>query len=353
MFVSPDIIGAAPALSGGRHRLVAAALTAAVLLSICGAPRAALAAAAEPGPPAPPGVPDVPPPCGPLASASPIPLPATSVPAGPVLRRLAAHLGAEPADTQHGRYTQIRVKIAAADSSIGDCTTTVLARVVEERVRDEDRSSGRITGTPWYADPDQPAPLVTTWYRAGELTGVLPGRVPTNPGRLGPALDEAVPPDTDALVAGTLTPGTIAFADRLDAYLAQAGFGAEAGTASRVDAVGRLIGWHHTNKAARQAILTVLADVPELRSHGRVTVDGVAGIAVSIPNRQHTSRLVLIIDAHSGQVRASEEVLTDPVIGRNLAVRVPFPFSSTRTAPQARVATPASRQPALATALAG
>jgi hypothetical protein len=270
----------------------------------------------------------VPPPCGPLAVHQPLPLPAGTTPAAPILRRLAMHLAAEPADTQRGRYTRIRVTMTAADSSIGDCVTTVTRYATETRWRDELTDSGKVTGTGWYSDPAPvPAPG-TTWYGPGELPGVIPGRVPADPARLAAALDQAYPPDTDELAA------------RAHAVLARAGSRRADGTASRVDAVGALAAWHQTPRAARRAILQVLADVPGLTYHGRTRLAGRTTVAVSITARQDTTRYVLLLDEATGQVRAAEQVLTDPAIGRNLGVQVPYSISRVVMTSQARTDTP-------------
>lgn len=271
---------------------------------------------------------DVPPPCGPLAVHQPIPLPASTTAAAPILRRLANHVAAEPADTQRGQYTRIGVTMTAADSSIGDCVTTVTGHATETRWRDELANSGKVTGTGWYSDTNPaPAPF-TTWYGPGELPGVVPGRVPTDPARLAAELDLAYPPDTDQQ------------ATRVSAALARAGYQQADGTASRVDAVGALAAWHQTSRPARRAILLVLADVPDVIYHGRVSVAGWTGIAVSVAARNNTNRYVLLLDEATGQVRAAENVLTDPVIGRNLGVQVPYSLSRTVMAAQARTDEP-------------
>jgi hypothetical protein len=305
------------------HRSVTRTRAAVILLTIA----AVSGIAAHPAGAA-PRTAAVPPPCGPLAVHPPIPLPASTTPAAPVLRRLATHLAAEPADTQHGRYTRIGVTMAAADSSIGACVTTVTAHATETRWRDELTDSGKITGVGWYSDPEPaPAPS-TTWYGPGELPGVIPGRVPEDPARLAAALDQAYPPDGDGLAA------------RVRGVLARGGYRQADGTASRVDAIGALAAWHQTPRPARRAILQVLADVPGLTYHGRINLAGRTGIAVSVAARQHTGRYVLLLDESTGQVHAAEYVLTDPVIGSNLAVQVPYSISRTVMTPQARTAKP-------------
>jgi hypothetical protein len=310
--------------SGRTPRAVTGRRAAIVLLAIA----AVSGASMQPAGAAPRVAADVPAPCGPLAVHQPIPLPASSTPAAPILRRLANHVAAEPADTQHGPYTRIRVRMTAADSSIGDCVTTVTAHATETRWRDELANSGAITGTGWYSDPDPaPAPS-TTWYGPGELAGVIPGRVPADPARLAAALDQAYPPDTDQQTL------------RVRAALAGAGIRQTAGTASRVDAVGALAAWHQTPGPARRAILLVLADVPGLTYHGRVRVAGFTGIAVSVAARNNTNRYVLLLDETTGQIRAAENVLTDPVIGRNLGVQVPYSLSLTVMITQARTGKP-------------
>lgn len=188
----------------------------------------------------------------------------------------------------------------------------------------------RITGTPWYTAPEPAPEALTTWYRPGELTGVLPGYAPSDPAELAAALDQAYPPETDRLAAEVRAVATLA------------GVQATAGTAARIGAIGHLSVWHHTLLPVREAIPLVLANVPGLTYHGQTTVAGWAGIAVSVPARQNTARYVLLLDAATGQVRASEEVLTDPVIGTNLAVRVPYSLSRTLQAPQDRTDQPGS-----------
>ena len=304
--------------------------TTATLAALAALTLAAPATAAAPRPDA---AADVPPQCGPLTVNQPIELPAGTTAAGPILRRLAANLRAEPADTRSGRYTRITVSMTAADTSIGDCVTTGTRRAAEQRWRDERADSGRITGTPWYSEPEPAPKAVTTWYRPGELTGLLPGFAPSDPAALAAALDQAYPPDTDRL------------ANQARAVAALARVRETAGTAARVEAIGQLAAWHHTPLSVRRAALLVVADVPGLTYHGRTTLAGLTGIAVSVPARQNTTRYVLLLDAATGQVRATEDVLTDPVIGANLAVQVPYSLSRTLLAPQDRTnrAVPARR----------
>jgi hypothetical protein len=310
--------------SGRTRRAVASRRAAVILLAIATLSGVTM----HPAGAAPRTAADVPPPCGPLAVHEPIPLPASTTAAAPVMRRLANHIAAEPADTQRGRYTRIGVTMTGADSSIGDCVTTVTGHATETRWRDELANSGKVTGTGWYSDPDPvPAPF-TTWYGPGELPGVVPGRVPADPARLAAELDQAYPPDTDQQ------------ATLVKAALALAGDQRADGTASRVDAVGALAAWHQTSRPARRAILLVLADVPDLAYHGRVSVAGWTGIAVSVAARNNTNRYVLLLDEATGQVRAAENVLTDPVIGRNLGVQVPYSLSRTVMTAQARTDSP-------------
>jgi hypothetical protein len=264
----------------------------------------------------------VPPPCGPLAVNPPLALPAGRSPAAPVLRRLAANPATEPGDAQTGRYTRLTLTMAAADSTIGDCVSTTTAYATERRWRDERANSGRITGTPWHPDPAHPPATDTTWYGRGELRGTIPGRVPADPVRLAALLDQAYPPDTEA------------HAHRTRNLAQRAGAPPAAGTARRVLAVGDLVAWHHTNRPARQAVLTVLAGVADLHYRGRVTLAGRTGIAVSVADGASTH--VLLIDAATGQIRVVEEVLTDPVIGRNLGVQVPYSLARTVMGPQGR-----------------
>ena len=284
-----------------RRRVTSAAAAATVLATALTAIPAADAAV-------------IPAPCAALAVAPPIALPATTAPAAAVLRRLAGNLTTVPADFQTGRYTKLSLRMSAADSSIGDCMTTETDVAAETRWRDETTDSGRITGTPWHPAADVAPEPVATWYRPGELPGVLPGRVPTDPARLAAALDAAYPPDT-------LTARAHRHARALPVGIRRT----PAGTAHRVEAVADLVTWHDTPPAARRAILLVLAAVPGLLSHGTVTVDGRTGIAVSIADATITQ--VLIIDAASGEIVATEHVLTDPLIGRNLAVTVPYSLS--------------------------
>ena len=138
----------------------------------------------------------------------------------------------------------------------------------------------------------EPAPAPrTSRYGPGELPGVINGRIPTDPVTLTAAL-QALHPDEPA---------------------------------RRVAAIGELATRHDTPLPARRAILRVLADVPGLVLHGRAVLEGRPRLAVSVSTG--TDRHVLIIDPASGEIRAAEDVLLDPVIGRNLAVRTPYSLS--------------------------
>lgn len=276
--------GTALTYRSARH-LTAVAV--AVVLT-AGAPGSAHASSAPQRPDA-----AVPPPCGTLASAPPLPLAQSGVPAAHLLRQLAGRIVAVPADTQTGRYTRISLHQSAASSSIGDCVETVMGTSSQTMWRDEDRDSGVINAVAWHPLTDPAPPARTDRYRPGDLPGTIPGHVPTDPVALSAALDAVYPGEP----------------------------------ARRVQAIGDLAGHHDTPLAARRAILRVLADVPGLVLNGPVTVGHRTGIAVSVIDG--TDRYVLVLDQRSGEIRASEDVLIDPVIGRNLAVHTPY--SQTRT----------------------
>jgi hypothetical protein len=233
-----------------------------------------------------------PPPCGPLASAPPLPVPATTGPAGPALGALADRITAAPGDTQTGRYTRISVTMTAADSSIGDCATTITEAATETRWRDETTDSGRVTGTPWHPASDPAPATVTTWYRPGEFPGILPGPVPADPAQLAAEVQQQA-----------------------------------ADPAGQVHEVGQIAQYHDTPLAVRQAILRVLADIPGMQWRGPLTLSGRRAIAVSIAGETGTQ--VLAVDAITGEIIAAEQALTDPVVGRNLGVTVPYSLSRT------------------------
>ena len=283
---------------------VAAGLTAVVaVVALTSAPAAAGPSGPAPTAPAPvkPGTlaASVPPPCRPLTTTPPIDVPAVGVEAGPVLKAITAHLHSVPADRESGRYTVLVERFAAADTAIGDCTTTVTDTGTSTIWRDEITDSGVTYGVAMHP-ATEPAPAATRdRFGPGELPGAIPGRVPASPARLARLLDGRYP-----------------------------------GPAGRVDGVGEIARLHDTPPAARRALLLVLAGVPRLRVHQGVTVDGRTGIAVTIDtddDADHTidSRHTLVIDAQSGEIYAYEQVLLNAAIGHNLGVTVPYSQSLT------------------------
>ena len=240
-------------------------------------------------------------------------------PARPILRRLAERLRTVPADAQTGPYAYIAVRMQAADSTFeGPCVQTVTAYAAEQRWRADD-GSGQVTGTPWHHDPADPPPSETTTYPAGDLPGVVPGPVPTNPAVLAAALDAAYPP-IDAAILAQAQPLRAADTIRQRRLT---------GTAARLRAVADLNAWHYTNRAARRAVLLVLADVAGLTYRG-----GVAGYpgAIAVSADSGDWREMLVIDPTSGVVLAHEQVLLRN--GQQLGVHTPY--SNARTAYIAR-----------------
>ena len=247
----------------------------------------------------------------PLASQPPLAVdrPGQAPPAGTVLRRLAERLGTVPADAQTGRYAHTALQQHAADSTFeGPCVQTVTAYAAERRWRADD-GSGQITGTPWHHDPAAPPPADTTAYPAGGLPGVVSGRVPTDPATLAAALDAAYPPIEAAALAQAQP---LRAADNIRQRR-------HTGTAARVRAVADLSGWHYTNRAARRAVLLVLADVAGLAYRG-----GVAGYpgAIAVSADSGDWRELLVIDSASGVVLAYEQVLLRN--GDMLGVQAPY-----------------------------
>jgi hypothetical protein len=253
----------------------------------------------------------VPPPCGPLASAPPLPVPATTAPAGPALRALADRIASAPGDTQTGRYTRIGMTMTAADSSIGDCAITITAAATETRWRDETTDSGRVTGVPWHPASSSAPAMVTTWYRQGEFPGILPGRAPADPAQLAAEVQQRA-----------------------------------ADPAGQVHEIGDIAQYHDTPLGVRQAILRVLADIPGVHWRGPLTVAGHRTVVVSIAGETGTQ--VLAVDATTGEIIAAEQVLTDPVVGRNLGVTVPYSLSRTMIIDRGRSPYPGPRETAVA-----
>ncbi len=245
-----------------------------------------------------------------LASAPPLAVqrPDQAPPAGRLLRRLADRLRPLPSDAQAGRYAYSDLQMQAADTTPGDpCVVTVTAHADEQRWRADD-GSGQVSGTPWHLDPANPPAVETTTYSAGELRGVVPGPVPTDPATLAAALDAAYPP------------GDVAVAQvrplRAAEVMRQVRHG---GTAARVRAVSELNGWHYVDRAARRAVLLVLADVKKLKNRGSVA--GYPGaIAVSVDTGDW--RDLLVLDPQTGAVLAYEQVLLRN--GHLLGVRTPY-----------------------------
>jgi len=229
--------------------------------------------------------------------------------ARPLLRRLASRLRPQPSDAEVGRFAFARLEMKAADSTFeGPCVVTVMAHADEQRWRADD-GSGQVTGTPWHTDPTDPPAVETTVYRAGELRGVVPGPVPTDPAALAAALDSAYPP-VDITAAAQVRPLRAAENVRQIRHT---------GTAARVRAIAELNAWHYTNKAARRAVLLVLADVHRLVYRGSVA--GYPGaIAVSVDTADW--RDVLVLDPRTGAVLAYEQVLLRN--GQQLGVRTPY-----------------------------
>lgn len=244
----------------------------------------------------------------PLASQPPLTVdhPDQAPPAGAVLRRLAERLRAVPADARTGRYAYVALRMRAADSMLeGPCVETVTAYAAERRWRADD-GSGQVTGTPWHHDPVDPPAAETTTYPAGGLPGVVPGPVPTDPAALAAALDAAYPP-VDTRTRHHVT-----------------------GTAARLRAVADLAAWHYTNRAARRAVLLVLADVAGLTYRGGVT--GYPG-AIAVSADAGPWRDLLVIDPASGVVLAYEQVL---LRNGEITLGVHTPYSNARTAYTAR-----------------
>jgi hypothetical protein len=301
---------------------VVAGLVLAGVAAMSAAPAVAAPSNPTPGPsgraPLPSGqAPSAPPPCGPLFTTAPIPVPAGSVPAGAVLRAMASRIVAVPADKQTGRYTVLVKRMAAEDSTIGDCVETVTDTGTDTMWRDENANSGATYGVAMHRATEPAPPAQFSRYGPGQLRGVIPGRAPADPARLAALLDARYPGEP----------------------------------ARRVQGVGELAAFHDTPLRVRRAILLVLAQVHGLRLHQPVTVDGRTGIAVTVEITQN--RFVLVINPASGEIIATERVLLDPVIGRNLGVTVPYSESLTVITGRGRTAVagilPATGRPVIET----
>jgi hypothetical protein len=258
----------------------------------------------------------------PLASESPLTVdqPGQAPPAGPLLRRLASRLHAVPADTQTGRYAHAVLRMQAADSTLdgGPCVVTVTAYATEQRWRADD-GSGHITAITWHNNPNDPPLADTTTYPAGGLPGVVAGPVPTDPTTLAAALDAAYPPIAATLAQPLAQSRPLRAADNVRQRR-------HTGTAARLRAVADLNSWHYTNRAARRAVLLVLADVAGLAYRG-VVADYPGAIAVSADSGDW--RDLLVIDPGTGVVLAYEQVL---LRGGETTLGVHTPYSNTRTA---------------------
>lgn len=113
------------------------------------------------------------------------------------------------------------------------------------------------------------------------------------------------------------------------------------GTAARVRAVAELNAWHHTNRAARRAVLLVLADVGRLVHRGAVA--GYPGaLAVSVDTGDW--RDILVLDRRTGVVLAYEQVLLRN--GQPLDVRTPYMNARTAYTDRGRAPRPSVTPPA-------
>lgn len=292
-----------PLRTGIGRVAVAILIMTTVLIGISSAPHAADAA------------PAIPPPCGALTVADPIPLPDPGTPAGPVLRHLATHLRPVPGESHTGRYTRISLTQNASDTAVDACTTTVLATTTQTMWRDEITDSGWVTGTPRHPVGTPAPPVRTLTYGPGELPGVLPGRAPTDPELLAAALNAALNAAVSLADTGAgLTPV-------MPCECVPAPVPVPA-SVNLVRGIMDLARWHDTPLRVRQAILIILSDVPGLQLHGAATVAGHTGLLLSLAASTH--RYVLLVDALTGVIHATQDVLTDPTLGRNLAVHLPF-----------------------------
>ena len=265
-------------------------------------------------------------PCS-LASQPPLTVahPGQAPPAAAILRLLAERLRSVPADAQTGRYAFTALQQHAADSTFGgSCVETGTAYAAERRWRADD-GSAQVTGIPWHHDPTNVPPGDTTTYPAGGLPGVVPGPVPTDPAVLGAALDAAYQPIAAASLA---PPQPLRAADNSRQRR-------HTGTAARLRAVAELTGWHYTNRAARRAVLVVLADTTGLAYRGSVA--GYPGaIAVSADSGEW--RDLLVIHPGTGAVLAYEQVLLRN--GHQLGVHTPYSNLRMRYIAQGRTAHP-------------
>ena len=257
--------------------------------------------------------------------------PGQARPAGPLVRRIAERLRTVPADAQAGRYARTALRMQAADSTLdgGPCVVTVTAYAAERRWRADD-GSGQVTGIPWHHDPAAPPPADTTTYPAGGLPGVVVGPVPTDPATLAAALDAAYPPITAATNAAVQPL-------RAEDTVQQR---RQRGTAARLRAVADLNAWHYTNRAARRAVLLVLADVAGLVYRG-----GVAGYpgAIAVSADSGDWRDLLVIDPNTGVLLAYEQVLLRG--GHQLGVRTPYSNARTTYTDPGRASQPGRAAP--------
>lgn len=231
-----------------------------------------------------------------------------------------------PADAQTGRYAYTAVQMHAADSVLeGPCVQTVTAYATEQRWRADD-GSGQVTATPWHHDPANPPPSETTTHTAGGLPGVVPGPVPTDPAALAAVLDAAYPPTDTTTTLAQARPLRAADTIRQRRHT---------GTAARLRAVAELTGWHYTNRAARRAVLLVLADVAGLAYRGSV-----AGYpnAIAVSADSGDWRDLLVIKISTGEILAYEQILLRN--GHQLGVHTPYSNARTKYTARARTSTP-------------
>jgi hypothetical protein len=245
-----------------------------------------------------------------LASAPPLALqyPGHAPLAAPILRGLAERLRPAATDAQTGRYAYAAVRMNAADSTLeGPCVQTVTAYADEDHWRADD-GSGQVTATSWYHDQTHPPPPDIARYPTDGPPGVVDGPVPTDPTKLAAALDAAYPPiQTAAAPARPL---------HAAANLRQR---RQTGTATRLEAVAQLNAWHYTNRAARRAVLLVLADVTNLAYRG--AAEGYPGsIAVSVDTGDWQD--VFVLDTRTGALLVREQVLLRN--GHQLGVHTPY-----------------------------
>ncbi|GAA0547129.1 hypothetical protein GCM10010172_31110 [Paractinoplanes ferrugineus] len=240
------------------------------------------------------------------AARAPVVAPAplgTARPAAAPLRALAKSITAGACDTS-GRYDYVQMRQWVIDTRAAGGRATLTTALLQYEHWLAADGSGR-------------AIAVTTRTPAAE----------------NPPTDDIYPPGASPVTPGPMPADARLAHDRLNSITALA-----AGPHAALQAVADLNQWQVPGRAARAALLNVLADTDSLTYHGTVTDRaGRPGFAVAATSNNGASRDLLLIDPTSGNLLAHEQTaLRDP---GKLGITAPTVLSYTLYVAQDHTAT--------------